>query len=428
MKHITLTEDVLPAFNENDVNKIYLNNVLLKSSTPEITKVVTELVQDSTSTLIKKLREKILIHEYTLSYSNPKFCYEVEFDGDNEKIIKKTIDYSFNFEHLPTQEGFTSKNIVKGFQNKDDNTIFNKQVNVFRKLIQDQKKKNSSKEIETLTFTSQRYNKNYTYTMCDGVHLNPGAIVELSFAMQAARVFEPKKPKNANKHVGIELEFFCNIQRDQLAGKLHKAKLANYVELKTDGSIKNYPSGNYGHELAILCEETELEDVVNRVTSVLKETNAQVNSSCGMHMHIDMRNRDRALVFNNLVKVQSILYLLNPKSRMKNKFCNTVQTTDYAAVTDRYTGINPTAYSKHKTFEIRIHSGTVNPIKIINWFKIIQKVVEKTELIKKGFEDLGRFIKHFEFDEEVAKYIITRADKHNTHDIDPADKVVDDRV
>lgn len=428
MKHITLTETIDNPFNEDEIKRIYLENVLIKDSTPEITEVITNLITDSTNNLIKKLQENILIHEYTLTYNNPKFCNEVEFNGENEKIVTKCIEHNFSFEHLPTQAGFTSKNIRDAFKNKEENAIFQHNVNKFRKLIQEQKKKTVIKEIETLTFTSQRYGKNYNYNMCYGVHLQPGAITELSFAMQAAKVFEPKKPRDNEKHVGIELEFFCNASKDQLAGKLNKAKLANYVELKSDASIKNYPSGNYGHELAILCKETEVEDIVNKVTNILKETNAQVNSSCGMHMHFDMRTRDRALVFNNLVKVQSILYILNPKSRMKNRFCFPVQTTDYTQVTDHYAGISAGAYSKHKTFEVRIHSGTVNPVKIINWFKIIHKVVEKTELIKKGFEDLGRFIKHFEFNEEVAKYIIARADKHNTHDIDPADKVVDDRV
>ena len=454
-KYVKIKKQVVNPINKEELRKTYKKNLLIKKSLVETKKLAQLLVDDTDDSITDALKQNITLlnkatgkynhfnhitkYGYTLTYNDPKFCYDISFDGDNEKIVKTKVEYYFEVDDLSCQtlspmhrEGrCISKDALPPMKFLAQDSFkpihyYREATKQFRKMIKEQKKKVTSKEIETRTFTSNRFGKNYTYTMCGETHTESGAIIELAFAMQAAKVFEPKKPKTQEKHVGIELEFFCTAQKDQLAGKLHKAKLADYVELKTDGSIKNYPPNNYGHELAILCKENEVVEIVNRVGMVLKEVSAQVNSSCGMHMHFDMRNRDCNIVFNNLVKVQSILYLLNPKSRMKNKFCAPAQTTDYKTITERYTGINPTAYQKHKTFEIRIHSGTVNPIKIINWFKIIQKVVEKQEVIKRGFEDLGRFIKHFEFNEELAKYIIARADKHNTHDIDPNLKVMDD--
>jgi hypothetical protein len=43
---------------------------------------------------------------------------------------------------------------------------------------------------------------------------------------------------------------------------------------------------------------------------------------------------------------------------------------------NRYEFINLTAYSKHKTFEIRGHQGTLNPVEVINWIEAHLRFVE----------------------------------------------------
>lgn len=109
-----------------------------------------------------------------------------------------------------------------------------------------------------------------------------------------------------------------------------------------------------------------------------------VDSACGFHAHFDMRD----LEAEQLQRVAYAYWLTHKvwtkfvsSSRADNQYCGendwsfatirTLTTIDkwvsFANEVDRYQWLNLAAYSEHKTFEIRLHSGTLNATKVCNW-------------------------------------------------------------
>jgi hypothetical protein len=99
-----------------------------------------------------------------------------------------------------------------------------------------------------------------------------------------------------------------------------------------------------------------------------------------------MRNRDLALVYKNLVRVQSLLRGSQPFGRVNNRFCrvNDSEVFNFKKVNqneDRYWVINGHAFNAHKTLEIRTHEGTTNANEILNWVLFIDAIASYTKEI-----------------------------------------------
>lgn len=278
------------------------------------------------------------------------------------------------------------------------------------------------------SFYSARGGDNCNFNLIGGVHEFPETILNIMLAKQAAKLFEYKAPISTdnNKYVGVEIEFFCKVDKKNLAAELFKTGLGDSVRVMTDGSIKDYPSSYYPHEVTILAPENQYVDIITRTCAVLNKVGAKVNTSCGMHVHLDMRNRNKEAAYNNLVTAQPILFAMNPKSRSQSTFCkiNKSKVFNVNSPDGRYNGINAQAYTKHKTLEIRIHAGTVNETKIINWVKLLLAVVGKDEVIKRGPRTFKTFVKSFGLDYDMATYIAQRIEKFHNNDVADTDEVV----
>ena len=111
-----------------------------------------------------------------------------------------------------------------------------------------------------------------------------------------------------------------------------------------------------------------------------------VDNKCGFHLHIDMRGR-------SVEELQAIAYAYHltykfwasvvPSSRRKNSYCgehhynreelencgNIYAFQTMARQLDRYTWINLAAFNSHSTFEVRLHTSTLNGVKVCNWVK-----------------------------------------------------------
>lgn len=226
-------------------------------------------------------------------------------------------------------------------------------------------------------------------------------------------VFSEKNPTTSDNYIGIEIEFICDLNKEDLAFALYEAGIHKSVCLKTDGSIKGYVRDQHPHELCILAKEKDVYSLIEKVCEVLADTNAQVNKTCGLHVHLDMRNRNSEMAFNNLVCSQNILYAMNPFSRQSGTYCRRVDTKDFdlAKKGTKYFGINAESFNRHKTIEIRIHSGTIQSRKISNWVKLLLQIVNRKEMVKKASSSLKEFINKYEIDIELAKYISERMNK-----------------
>lgn len=252
------------------------------------------------------------------------------------------------------------------------------------------------------------------------------------------RLDRPKKPRLKHKHVGVEIEFFCPHNEDVIKDALIEAGVDKYCELKEDGSIQpgdeneignrehaegcgawdccggdqacsecscgQFSSELQGHELAICATEKLIPEVIDKICVILESLKAEVNSSCGLHVHLDMRHRDAKKAWLNLTRNQALMYSMVPKSRLNSDYCrpSPVWVPLSHGAADRYSGINPQALEHHKTLEVRLHSGTVDAEKIKNWVKIVSKLSDTPKIIK----NLSELRDHF--DKDLYDYIKAR--------------------
>lgn len=249
------------------------------------------------------------------------------------------------------------------------------------------------------------------------VHVNNGDIIRLKDAQRIRKIFEAKSPKTQEHHVGVEIEFFAPVNSDILAE--HLVSINEYLCLKTDGSIRA-ESGHHGHELTICVPESKRAEVITKVCAVLREVRAKVNSSCGLHVHLDMRNRDRYTAFNNLVAAQTILYAMQPSSRRSNRFCRKVE-HDFDAglrADSKYWGVNSQSYQRLKTIEVRLHAGTTDATKINNFVDILCHVVSKSTTVTSTPKKANTFGKAFDLPDTLVAYIDERIAKFEASDSD----------
>jgi Putative amidoligase enzyme len=243
-----------------------------------------------------------------------------------------------------------------------------------------------------------------------------GAIMKFLRSKDKQIVFQEKKPQTKDNAVGVEIEFFCDLNAEDLSFRLYEQGLGKNVFLRTDGSIRA-ENQMYPHELNILAKEKEIKDVIKSVSKVLLSANAKVNKTCGLHVHLDMRNRDHIIAFHNLVSAQNILFAMNPFSRQSGTYCRRQDTKVFKEAAGngnrdmRYFGINAAAHAKHNTIEIRMHSGTVQATKINNWIDLLLCIIAKKDPVKKSSSTLRSFLKQFDVDVTLGAYIAERMAK-----------------
>lgn len=162
-----------------------------------------------------------------------------------------------------------------------------------------------------------------------------------------------------------------------IVNMLCNTKLKN-VQVAADGSL-THDDEYFGVEFRVL---VTLEDYSNlkRLLAWIESMEGFVDKSCGLHVHMDARStlyggskdavfQERMTLANNLNDSLPLLVAMQPDSRRENSYCKYG-----ASENDRYYMINLTSLDKHQTIEVRLHSGTVNLTKIINWVHILHSI------------------------------------------------------
>jgi hypothetical protein len=244
----------------------------------------------------------------------------------------------------------------------------------------------------------------------------PGSILHKLEQRRVSLVSNDKSPLTAAKHIGVEIEFLSGESVKEIKLAFVKAGLAQYVTYHSDGSVRgdsadcpgdhdcsceheggaacdsgdcscldhcecSYCDGecqagdDRGHELCVLATESEIESVIEKVCSVLNDRlDASVNQTCGLHVHLDQRRRVASKAYSRLVKALPLLASVVPSSRLENQYCALNRDADSMRVTGRYWAINPKSLEKHRTLEVRLHSGTTDPVKIISWIRLLRHI------------------------------------------------------
>ena len=207
-----------------------------------------------------------------------------------------------------------------------------------------------------------------------------------------------KHPKDDDKHLGLEIEFLSPLSKATIAKILNKSEIAHTFHLHSDSSVQDEPSDkivkcpkcrypvninghptvknglvictNYiystvvnmtghtcntsvckaepkpeliGHELSVLFKEKDLTSTLKYLKKDLLAIQASVNKTCGLHVHLDMRERGVAGSYSRLVKAQSLLFKLVDKSRHSNSFCE--RSPNDWKDSDHYSAINANGYT-----------------------------------------------------------------------------------
>lgn len=250
-------------------------------------------------------------------------------------------------------------------------------------------------------------------------------------------------------HVGLEIETF---------GEVNAPKF-DFITTSGDGSIKP----DFGDAIEIKTLPTSGNKLVENtklLCGTLRAEGFKVNQSCGLHVHIDCRKlRTKPLKLSNLVLTyyafEDILYSMLPKSRWTNQYCLPLfedykskdlknKTLDkfskkwykseyYAESTtdqhhsSRYHNINVHSIFYRGSLEIRMHSGTLDSEKILNWVYLLLKIkkwalnnyddeiIQKAIKMKTGKRKYNLFLQTFNLNKnkKISEYIQKRIEKFN---------------
>lgn len=159
---------------------------------------------------------------------------------------------------------------------------------------------------------------------------------------------------------------------------------------KTDGSL-----GSYATSFELVSPPLSGEEgltVVKKVCALLNDAGCDVNSKCGLHVHVDCNDLSAqhiANVYNRYLENERAFDDLMPTSRRSNNntYCRSLTTDgrlearrDAASTCssrgDRYRKVNLCSFAKFGTIEFRQHSGTTCGAKIANWVRLLLAFVE----------------------------------------------------
>lgn len=232
--------------------------------------------------------------------------------------------------------------------------------------------------------------------------------------------------------VGVELEVEYKKKKDALTAQ---KGLPKEVGIGTDGSIQGM-----GLELRFPpASGKKLEEMVEKTCDVLKANNFVVNPSCGFHIHMDMEDlatKDPVMQLNALKMIwcmyltfEDVITSFLPHTRRAEgdngkRYCQSLR-SEYSiqevlncvnrdelerlwyrvkhikhlneAKADtrhatRYRGINFHPYWREGHMEIRYHTGTIRPEKILHWANLHTLVLDKSIAINLN-NDMIRWMK-----------------------------------
>lgn len=172
------------------------------------------------------------------------------------------------------------------------------------------------------------------------------------------------------KAIGLEMEGFSLLDHAELSDAL-----PHWCRVAGDGSIRVNQSEEIAAEIKAVFPRSALEPRLYRLASILKSLGLKCNKSCGLHVHFDMRGKDRSEVLKIAKRANKWLEALQqlvPASRRDQTYCKFGVSNTGA---DRYRAVNFAAFDKYQTLEIRLHSATFDYAKILSWIRLCELIM-----------------------------------------------------
>jgi hypothetical protein len=212
---------------------------------------------------------------------------------------------------------------------------------------------------------------------------------------------QTKSPTAGIQYVGIEVECFAKMNRISLQKLFFKYDLEAYLMIGSDSSIRPPDDDQIYHafELRLLIPQGELSATLKRIGKVFRLARLKTNESCGLHVHLDMRQRNPSECFDKLLNFQDVLFALVNKDRWNNEYCRQTARDDI----DHHMGINyARAFAAHRTIEVRMHHGCVDCNQIEKWVRLLLNVIQgknAPEVISKKtvlkWKGLNKKLRHY---------------------------------
>ena len=221
--------------------------------------------------------------------------------------------------------------------------------------------------------------------------------------------------------IGVELEWLApcyidedaNYQRDTI--DFERPNNIYGTSWGYDSSITDFDEHQYnrGQETRVMLRYGKWNRLI-QTCAYIKEHGGEVNKTCGVHVHLDTRHLSRAATITRGKRLGSAvtwLRLLVPKSRARRQYCQGAFSTSqkYQAVTMHNYGIG------RKCIEVRLHSGSLNATKIINWIELLH-------FVKNNYIHLGTWEEFLQSDcpLHLKMWAINRKEKFNpTIEVEP---------
>ncbi|MCT4079294.1 amidoligase family protein [Elizabethkingia anophelis] len=251
------------------------------------------------------------------------------------------------------------------------------------------------------------------------------------------RIATPATPQPINfdfsftRKFGVEIEFFGPTQ-DQLSQSFRANSTEVLLEsynhqtrphwkFVTDGSLVGLNSREL---VSPILQGTEGLKELRKACKSLRQANAKVNRTCGVHIHLDANDysiENFKTLLKNQYFVEQQIDKIMPTSRRanSNRYCqgfrseyqtNFFQKIDACQTINqmtnlfrtRYFKLNIQSFQRHGTVEFRQHGGSTNYLKIKNWIFICARLVEfsKQNII---ITDINQIL-----DENLQEYIEDR--------------------
>jgi len=217
---------------------------------------------------------------------------------------------------------------------------------------------------------------------------------------QALGLPRPIRKESDTGCITVEIEFTAD-QNTPLArtgedGFAYKTLSNEDVEFAYDGSVcarHNLGQANPRFQEVRVSFTLKKPEALFKLCDGLNRAGAAINTTCGLHVHLDSRHLTHSQERNKrkrLISALNWLFLLVPPSRKNNSYCrdNTLRgrlPSDFS----RRQAINPCSFARHGSTEIRLGSGSTDPNKILMWATLLSFIVNKRNHLRSLAEFLA---------------------------------------
>lgn len=210
-----------------------------------------------------------------------------------------------------------------------------------------------------------------------------------------------------DRYIGIEIECFVPYNTfDKFTQQIYMHGLEGKLQIGDDGSIDEEPDTT-GMELRLLTTEESYKHDLKALANCLREVQADVNRTCGVHVHLDTQHMSAKDIVAKLVPFKSLFQSIIPPHRKDNEYCRFNESYN--------SHHNWLSYNSIGTVEVRCHEGTINMKAIERFINLL--LAMKESKVKKDTKNLLDVLKltksdKLYFEKRMTKFERSQGDRY----------------